>query len=69
MLEIVGRSERIRTSGPCLPKAMLYQAELHSDRNGAGYTPLWGAGQANAGWEERLLMGCRAVRLRLRYGK
>ena len=27
----VGRSERIRTSGPCLPKAVLYQAELHSD--------------------------------------
>lgn len=25
-----GRSERIRTSGPCLPKAVLYQAELHS---------------------------------------
>ena len=27
-----GRSERIRTSGPCLPNAVLYQAELHSDR-------------------------------------
>ena len=26
-----GRSERIRTSGPCLPKTVLYQAELHSD--------------------------------------
>ena len=26
-----GRSERIRTSGPCLPKAVLYQAELHSE--------------------------------------
>ena len=26
------RSERIRTSGPCLPKTVLYQAELHSDR-------------------------------------
>ena len=25
-----GRSERIRTSGPCLPKTVLYQAELHS---------------------------------------
>jgi hypothetical protein len=34
-----GRSERIRTSGPCLPKAVLYQAELHSDRNGRGYKP------------------------------
>jgi hypothetical protein len=26
-----GRGERIRTSGPCLPKAVLYQAELHPD--------------------------------------
>ena len=26
-----GRSEKIRTSGPCLPKTVLYQAELHSD--------------------------------------
>ena len=25
-----GRSERIRTSDPCLPKTVLYQAELHS---------------------------------------
>ncbi len=29
-----GRSERIRTSDPCLPKTVLYQAELHSDRAG-----------------------------------
>ena len=28
-----GRSERIRTSDPCLPKAVLYQAELHSVLN------------------------------------
>ena len=26
-----GRSERIRTSGPLLPKQVLYRAELHSD--------------------------------------
>ncbi len=26
-----GRSERIRTSGPRLPKTVLYQAELHPD--------------------------------------
>ena len=33
-----GRSERIRTSGPCLPKTVLYQAELHSGRlRGASY--------------------------------
>ena len=30
---IVGRGERIRTSGPCLPKTVLYQAELLPDRN------------------------------------
>ncbi len=30
MLGITGRRERIRTSGPCLPKAVLYQAELLS---------------------------------------
>ena len=29
----VGRGERIRTSGPCLPKTVLYQAELLPDRN------------------------------------
>ena len=27
---VSGRSGRIRTSGPCLPKTVLYQAELHS---------------------------------------
>ena len=27
----IGRGERIRTSGPCLPKAVLYQAELLPD--------------------------------------
>ena len=26
-----GRSEWIRTTGPCLPKTVLYQAELHSE--------------------------------------
>ena len=26
-----GREERIRTSGPCLPKTVLYQAELLPD--------------------------------------
>ncbi len=30
----VGRGERIRTSGPCLPKTVLYQAELLPDRSG-----------------------------------
>ena len=31
MHENVGRGEKIRTSGPCLPKTVLYQAELHPD--------------------------------------
>jgi hypothetical protein len=30
---MIGRGERIRTSGPCLPKTVLYQAELLPDRN------------------------------------
>ena len=30
--KIFGRGERIRTSGPCLPKTVLYQAELLPDR-------------------------------------
>ena len=38
---LLGRSERIRTSGPCLPKTVLYQAELHSDRAGRP-TPIRG---------------------------
>ncbi len=29
--EKTGRGEKIRTSGPCLPKTVLYQAELHPD--------------------------------------
>ncbi len=33
-IDFIGRSERIRTSDPCLPKTVLYQAELHSDRGG-----------------------------------
>jgi hypothetical protein len=28
---LLGRSDRIRTYDPRLPKAVLYQAELHSD--------------------------------------
>src|SRR5579859_2633206 len=31
MAEKCGRGERIRTSGPCLPKTVLYQAELLPD--------------------------------------
>ena len=33
MQAVSGRGERIRTSGPCLPKTVLYQAELLPDRN------------------------------------
>ena len=31
-MEQNGRGKRIRTSGPCLPKTVLYQAELFPDR-------------------------------------
>ena len=29
--DIFGRGKRIRTSGPCVPNAVLYQAELFPD--------------------------------------
>ena len=32
-----GRGKRIRTSGPCLPKTVLYQAELFPDRIAASF--------------------------------
>lgn len=32
MKKEVGRGERIRTSGSCVPNAVLYQAELHPER-------------------------------------
>lgn len=34
-----GREKRIRTSGPCLPKAVLYQAELFPDWYSSGRRP------------------------------
>ena len=34
-LDPIGRSGEIRTHDPCLPKTVLYQAELHSDREAA----------------------------------
>ena len=43
-----GRSERIRTSGPCLPKTVLYQAELHSVLTGRGYSAVDWLSQADA---------------------
>ena len=30
-IEFIGRGKRIRTSGPCVPNAVLYQAELFPD--------------------------------------
>src|SRR3954469_21483026 len=55
-----GRSERIRTSGPCVPNTVLYQAELRSVRSGCRpaaaaaarerpYSPRHGPGQAAIG--------------------
>ncbi len=40
---LIGRGKRIRTSGPCLPKTVLYQAELFPDRCWT-YVPEAGAG-------------------------
>src|SRR3954465_13301931 len=34
-LMITGRSGRIRTCDPCVPNAVLYRAEPHSDKNAA----------------------------------
>jgi hypothetical protein len=31
LFAFIGRSDRIRTCDPCVPNAVLYQAELHSD--------------------------------------
>ena len=42
--KIIGRGKRIRTSGPCLPKTVLYQAELFPDRA----SPKGAAGQERA---------------------
>ena len=39
-----GRGERIRTSGPCLPKTVLYQAELLPDRAPGRMRPMQGEG-------------------------
>ena len=36
--EEIGRGKRIRTSGPCLPKTVLYQAELFPDRAGTAFS-------------------------------
>src|SRR6185312_5121714 len=36
---------RIRTSGPCVPNTVLYQAELHSDRPDRRYRPGAAIGQ------------------------
>ena len=42
---LCGRGERIRTSGPCLPKTVLYQAELLPDRRPVDQPP----GETEAG--------------------
>ena len=43
---IRGRGGEIRTHGPCLPKTVLYQAELHPDEARHNKRTLWpGQGQ------------------------
>jgi hypothetical protein len=57
---ITGRSERIRTSGPCVPNTVLYQAELHSGRVRAysGGPSRGQAARAERPEEHRSRMGC-----------
>ncbi len=43
-----GRSEWIRTTDPCLPKTVLYQAELHSVGRAAYIPPASRLGQAGS---------------------
>ncbi len=58
-----GRGERIRTSGPCLPKTVLYQAELLPDGvrstmlSGADRLELGGA-PIRVGWPSRQALRC-----------
>ncbi len=52
----VGRGKRIRTSGPCLPKTVLYQAELFPDRCrnrfvGGPVRQEWAYRQGFPGWQ------------------
>ena len=50
-----GRSERIRTSGLCVPNAALYQAELHSDSGPGVIAPTSGHRQGRSqSWRRRL---------------
>ncbi len=42
---VIGRSERIRTSGPCVPNTVLYQAELHSEADHAMGRAIAGGGK------------------------
>ena len=60
-----GRGERIRTSGPCLPKTVLYQAELLPDRayrtNGPAQGPRSLAGESEL--RKRRICGLRRRRL------
>ena len=54
MFELIGRGERIRTSGPCLPKTVLYQAELLPDRvSGTKAARETGGGSIRRGRGER----------------
>ena len=52
-----GRGERIRTSGPCLPKTVLYQAELLPDRTAVVTPAVQGAGFLAAPLRERKRTG------------
>ena len=62
--KIIGRSERIRTSDPLLPKQVRYQAALRSDR-GRGVKP--SAGHLQGGfWRDQSAMSRVVTRARIR---
>ncbi len=50
LLDKTGRGEKIRTSGPCLPKAVLYQAELHPEPRAIIHTDTIVSQKSNARW-------------------
>lgn len=60
---INGRGERIRTSGPCVPNTVLYQAELLPDRTGQMASGTSEAGSIERGAQERNTLSALVHRL------
>ena len=54
---IIGRSERIRTSDPLLPKQVRYQTALHSDFNKPSIFWRFAILSSSANWEQNGKIG------------